>query len=181
MRISPTSFFDFLKRIVQSFLYRVQSLWAASTTTLPYLFGKGDLVKEITEQYPDPVSSRTVDDLPPRTRGLLQNDMHKCTGCGKCQKICPVGCIQIETEEGVFPEDKWVSVFDIDFSKCVFCSLCVDVCEPVSLTHSAKFEAAEADTRDLIFHYGRGGISGEQKKKWEEIRKSKREESGRLF
>lgn len=161
---------------------RIRSLWRAARTTAPYLFGGSEAVKEVTEQYPDPVSSRTVDDLPPRTRGLLHNDIQKCTGCGDCQTVCPTQAIVVQTEEGAFPEDRWVETFDIDFSRCVFCSHCVTICRPASLTHTPAFEGAETDLTKLIAHFGKGTISFEQRKKWEEMRQSKkREESGRLF
>jgi formate hydrogenlyase subunit 6/NADH:ubiquinone oxidoreductase subunit I len=95
--------------------------------------------------------------------------------------VCPVQCISLETEEGVFPEDKWVSVFDINFGVCVFCGVCVDHCAPQSLTHRPDFEVATVRASDLIHRFGLGRISTEQKRKWQDIRNQKKEESGRLF
>ena len=74
---------DYVKRLFGGGL----SLLVSSFSTIPYLLSMGDFRKEVTEQYPDPVSSRNQDDLPPRFRGLLENDINKCTGCGDCQKI----------------------------------------------------------------------------------------------
>lgn len=168
--------------VLSDIFQRLASLWRAARTTAPYFFGRTDFVKEVTEQYPDPVSSRTVDDLPPRTRGLLKNDILKCTGCGDCQTVCPVRAISVETEEGAFPEDRWVETFDIDFSRCIFCGHCVTACRPASLSHTAAFEGSESDLTKLVAHFGRGRISFDQRKKWEDARASKkREESGRLF
>ena len=131
------------------------SIAGACSTVLPYLFRWGDLHNEVTEDYPDPVSSKTADDLPPRSRGFLMNDIDRCTGCGECQKVCPVECIRIESEPGADSSKIWVSIFDIDFSKCIFCGLCVEVCLPASLTHTKKYEGSAYDLRDLVARYGR--------------------------
>ncbi|MCC7442223.1 MAG: 4Fe-4S binding protein [Bdellovibrionales bacterium] len=141
-------------------------------TTVPYLVGWGELRKEITEQYPDPVSSRTEDDLPPRTRGLLFNDIERCTGCLACSKVCPVGCIEIENEAGPDPEKKWVAVFSVDFSQCIFCGLCVESCQPASLMHTKQYEGSVYRVSDLKVGFGRGHVTQEQREKWDSMRKS---------
>ena len=73
---------------------------ASSLVLLPYFFGFGSNRKEITERYPDPVSSQTEEDLPPRYRGILYNDIDVCTGCGDCKDICPAGSIAISSTIG---------------------------------------------------------------------------------
>ena len=140
-----------LFRAVRSFIH---SLSAA----IPYLFNvnPNTLRKEVTEQYPDPVSSRTVDDLPPRTKGLVQNDIDQCIGCHDCAKACPVDCFTIESERLRDTQKEWVSLFNIDHSKCVFCGLCVDVCPTNSLTHSKRYEGAATTRADMIESFGRG-------------------------
>lgn len=147
-----------------------KSVWGSLVTALPYLFGLGDLRKEVTEQYPDPISSRTPDDLPSRTRGLLYNDIERCTGCKDCEKVCPSQCIRVETEPGSDPSKKWVSVFDIDFSRCVFCGLCVEICQPASLIHTRQYEGAVYDLADTVAAFGLGPVTIEQKAKWEQMR-----------
>ena len=132
------------------------SFLSSSAAALPNFFGKGELRKRVTEQYPDPVSSRTEDDLPARTRGILSNDIERCTGCGDCRKICPVECIRIETLPGPDLARPVVTVFDIDFGKCLLCGLCVEVCHPNSLTHTKRFEGAVYRISDLVMSFGRG-------------------------
>ena len=149
-----------------------KSVLGAARTTVPYLVGLGEHRKEVTEQYPDPVSSRTEDDLPPRTRGILYNDIERCTGCRVCQQVCPVRCIHIEEEPGPDPDKQWVAVFNIDFSKCIFCGLCVEFCQPASLTHTKQYEGAVYDVQNLRVEFGRGYVTDEQREKWERMRKA---------
>ena len=134
------------------------SLLRALTTTVPYLLNRNpnSLRKEVTEQYPDPVSSKTVDDLPPRTRGLLHNAIKQCIGCHECEKVCPVQCIRIESERLLDTGKEWVSVFDIDHSQCIFCGLCVEVCPTGSLTHSKRYEGAGLSRSQLVESFGEG-------------------------
>lgn len=134
------------------------SLCRALSASIPYLFNvnPNSLRKEVTEQYPDPVSSKTVDDLPPRTRGLLHNQIDQCIGCHECAKVCPVQCIQIESERLVETQKEWVSIFDIDHSKCLFCGLCVDVCPTNSLTHTKRYEGATGAKNELVESFGKG-------------------------
>ncbi|OFZ79915.1 MAG: hypothetical protein A2583_06540 [Bdellovibrionales bacterium RIFOXYD1_FULL_53_11] len=163
-------------------VYRgVKSVLGSCVTALPYLFNirSGDLRKEVTEQYPDPISSRTADDLPPRTRGLLFNDIEKCTGCRECERVCPARCITVDAEPEADPAKMWVSVFDIDFSRCVFCGLCVETCQPASLAHTRQYEGAVYMLPDLVASFGRGHVTAEQREKWDAWRKTKEaEEAG---
>lgn len=151
----------------------IRSLWGSLATALPYMTSirSGDLRREVTEQYPDPISSRTADDLPARARGLLYNDIERCTGCGECQLACPVGCIQVETEAGADASKRWVSVFNVDFARCTFCGLCVETCQPQSLVHTKQFEGAVYNLRDLVAAFGRGRVTDEQRAKWVMLRK----------
>ncbi|MBC7691266.1 MAG: 4Fe-4S binding protein [Methylotenera sp.] len=145
-----------------------RSLFGSFMTALPYLLNvnSGDLRKEVTEQYPDPVSSKTADDLPPRTRGLLFNDIDRCSACRECEWVCPVHCIEVETQSVPADAKVWVSKFDIDFAKCIFCGLCVEVCQPASLIHTKQFEGSVYDVRDLKKSFGRGPIGEDQRRKW---------------
>ena len=125
--------------------------------TLPYsvsLFSS-DLKKEVTERYPDRVSSKTSDDLPPRTRGFLFNEIDLCTGCGDCQLVCPASCITVKNDLSPNPTKTLVSIFEIDHSLCVLCGLCIEVCHPQSLKHSKKFEYAKKSREEMIENFGK--------------------------
>ncbi len=163
------SFVDPLREYFGGLASVLRSARRSFSGTIPYLFGFGESRKEVTEFYPDPVSSRTEDDLPPRTRGFLINEIEKCTGCGDCVTVCPVRCIDLVTEPGPDPKRLWVSVFDIHRGRCVLCGLCVDVCKPRSLSHTRRFEGAVQRLEDLKSSFGRGNVSDEQRARWTRV------------
>lgn len=172
------SVFSTLRNYFSERMLSIRSTCGSFMTAFPYLLGVGDYRKEVTEQYPDPISSKTADDLPPRSRGLLFNDIDRCTGCRACEKVCPTRCIQIEVERGTGIGKDWVSVFDIDVSRCVFCGLCVEVCQPASLSHTKHYESASYAITDMVSSFGRGRITPEQKQKWAELRRQNETEEG---
>lgn len=53
----------------------------------------------------------------------------KCTGCGACSNICPVGAITMKERNGcfIFPE--------VEASKCVHCGACLKRCPLNNLVH----------------------------------------------
>ncbi len=167
--VDETSISDTIKTYFRELYLGARAMWLAVSAALPYLNGgrSQDIRKEVTEQYPDPVSSRTADDLPPRTRGLLFNDIERCTGCGDCERVCPTHAIRLEAVDLAESAKTWVSVFDIDFARCTFCGLCVESCNPASLIHTKQFEGAVYSKEDLVASFGRGRISVEHLQKME--------------
>lgn len=163
MRLSVASS---IREYVTDLIQRMRSLGETMIAALPYVFGASDSRREITEQYPDPISSKTIDDLPPRSRGMLFNRIEKCTGCGECEKVCPTRCINVKAEPGRTENMLWVSVFDIDVSKCIFCGLCTDVCMPQSLTHTKAYEASVKSPKELLLSFGLGPVTDEQRARW---------------
>jgi formate hydrogenlyase subunit 6/NADH:ubiquinone oxidoreductase subunit I len=61
-------------------------------------------------------------------------------------------------------------VFDIDFSMCVFCGLCVDICPPGSISHTRRYEGATFTLSEMVASFGRGMITPEQQVRWAELR-----------
>lgn len=161
---------DDARRIRGDFIATVLGYFSSLKVIIPYFLGLGAHRKVVTEEYPDPVSSRTEVDLPMKTRGILVNEIDLCTGCGSCVEICPARCIRMETEASPDPEKKWVSVFEIDFTRCVLCGLCTEVCEPDSLKHTKKFIPSSTQLKKFTVDYGRGPISPEQREKWQRMK-----------
>jgi len=147
-------FMDYISSTKRNIVSILRSL----KTTVRYIFNKNpnSPYKEITEQYPDPVSSKTPDDLPARTRGVLKNKIEQCIGCHECALVCPTQTIFIESEKQEDTQKEWVSIFNIDHAKCVFCGLCVEGCPTGSLIHEKTYELSEKNKIDLVLRFGRG-------------------------
>lgn len=99
------------------------------------------------------------DDLPPRTRGVIALIEENCTVCMLCARECPAWCIHIDSHKEVEPatteggRDRSRHVLDrfaIDWSVCMYCSICVDVCPFDALHWSPEYAYAEGDLRDLV-------------------------------
>ena len=142
------------------------TLFMALRTTFPYMVGASNTYKEVTEEYPDRVSARMPEDLPPRYRGFIHNDIEICSGCRYCSEVCPIDCIHIETEPGPERNLSWVAVFDVDHARCMFCGLCVEVCPTKSLEHTREYQGSVFRLNDLVQSYGRGYATREMKQRW---------------
>ncbi len=97
--------------------------------------------------------------LPPRSRGVIGLLEENCTSCMLCARECPDWCIHIESHTEVVPagsgggRDRTRPVLDrfaIDFSLCMYCGICIEVCPFDALFWSPEFEYAEPDLRDLL-------------------------------
>jgi formate hydrogenlyase subunit 6/NADH:ubiquinone oxidoreductase subunit I len=119
---------------------------------------EGEIRKIDTEFYPDPVSSRSKDDFPARARGLLFNEIEKCNGCGLCRDVCPTKCIDVASVMNERNNRPWVTKFEIDYSNCIFCGKCVEVCEPESLSQTKEIQPAVVDLKSLRTDFGRGDL-----------------------
>ena len=107
-----------------------------------------------TAQYPD-----ALPDLPPRSRGVIALFEENCTVCMLCARECPVWCIYIDSHKETVPpveeggRERSRNVLDrfaIDFSLCMYCSICIEACPFDALFWSPEFEYAEYDIRNLL-------------------------------
>jgi NADH-quinone oxidoreductase subunit I len=106
-----------------------------------------------TRQYPD-----VAPDLPPRSRGVIALLEENCTVCMLCARECPDWCIYIDShkEEVHIPgaarsrQRNVLDRFAIDFSLCMYCGICIEVCPFDALFWSPEFEYAEYDIRELL-------------------------------
>jgi glutamate synthase (NADPH/NADH) small chain len=75
-----------------------------------------------------------------RYRGFHTNDIDKCIGCGSCEEICQNAAIDLVPVEGIKGEDGDSGLRPkIDYGRCCWCALCVDICTTNSLGMSNKF------------------------------------------
>ena len=114
-----------------------------------------------TAEYPD-----VKPELPPRSRGVIALLDENCTSCMLCARECPDWCIYIDshkeeipptTEGGRARQRNVLDRFAIDFSLCMYCGICVEVCPFDALFWSPEFEYAELDIRNMVHEKGRLG------------------------
>jgi NADH-quinone oxidoreductase subunit I len=114
------------------------------------------LRKTVTENYPEePVHFQ------PRYRGIhvLHRDesgLEKCVGCFLCAAACPARCIYIEAAENTDSQrisagERYARVYNIDYSRCIFCGYCVEACPTDAITHGHGFELATSNINAMIY------------------------------
>jgi NADH-quinone oxidoreductase subunit I len=103
--------------------------------------------RSVTRQYPE-----VKPDLPPRSRGVIALLEENCTSCMLCARECPDWCIYIESHKEAQPPEveggrarnkNVLDRFAIDFSLCMYCGICIEVCPFDALFWSPEFEYAE--------------------------------------
>ena len=86
-------------------------------------------------------------DLPPRSRGVIGLLEENCTVCMLCARECPDWCIYIESHKQALPAPEGrrprvrnaLDRFAIDFSLCMYCGICIEVCPYDALFWSPEF------------------------------------------
>ncbi|MCG6940515.1 MAG: FAD-dependent oxidoreductase [Thiohalocapsa sp.] len=75
-------------------------------------------------------------------RGFHLNDWQLCIGCSTCQKVCDNAAITMVEIPGL-PEDAAKGVRNlrpaIDYGRCCWCALCVDLCPTGSISLSREY------------------------------------------
>ncbi len=118
----------------------------------------------------DPIGREAAE----RYRGFHQNDLTKCIGCGSCEVICQNAAIDMVPVSDPKPGDSGLRPM-IDYGRCCWCALCVDVCMTGSLTMSNEYTWVDSDPDAFRF------IPGVDKKPWDEEEKGyQREDIRRL-
>lgn len=132
----------------------IQSIFTGLGVTWRHLFRRS-----VTLQYPDERF-----DLPPGSRSKLYVNIDDCIGCNLCARACPVNCIDIETVKATSdvdlgktstgnPKRLWVTRFDIDMAKCMYCDLCVYPCPTECIYMVPEYEYSDFDRSNLVFKF----------------------------
>ena len=107
-----------------------------------------------TAEYPDVPPS-----LPPRSRGVIALLEENCTVCMLCARECPDWCIYIDSHKETLPatteggrerQRNVLDRFDIDFSLCMYCGICIEVCPFDALFWSPEFDYSGSDPISLL-------------------------------
>lgn len=100
-----------------------------------------------TENYPFEKQA-----APPRTRGLLQWNPEKCTGCCLCSTDCPANAIEMITLDK--KAKRFVLRYHVD--RCAFCAQCVQSCRFSCLEMSSEaWELSATSKEPFTVTYGR--------------------------
>ena len=114
----------------------------------------------------------------PRSRGVIALLPENCTVCMLCARECPDWCIYIESHQEPVPGHEYggapdpahapagrgrqrvrnvLDRFAIDFSLCMYCGICVEVCPFEALFWSPEYEFSEVKIADLLHDKSRLG------------------------
>ena len=97
-------------------------------------------------------------DTADRYRGFHFNDLQECIGCGNCSTICMNGAIDmIElAKEHNIEADKGDSGLRprVDYGRCCWCALCVDVCPTGSLNLTKDYDYISSDANSFLWTPG---------------------------
>ncbi len=131
-----------------------KSIFTGMGITIRHFFGPS-----VTLQYPDEKM-----ELPENSRAKLYVNIDDCIGCFLCARACPVNCIDIETAPATAdvdlgktstgnPKRFWLTRFDIDMAKCMYCDLCVHPCPTNCIYMVPDYEYSEFDRSNLIYSF----------------------------
>lgn len=78
-----------------------------------------------------------------QSRSSFAMELNLCTGCMDCENVCPTQAIGLSfyaNSDETFSEKQSLDIQQlvVDYSKCVYCGLCVDICEPKALTYKRE-------------------------------------------
>ena len=99
----------------------------------------------------------------PNYRGFHVNDWEKCIGCGTCASICDNSAIRMVDIKDL-PSDPIKGIKarrpSIDYGRCCWCALCVDVCPTASLALSREYVHVGLDLNTFFILPNEKGMHG---------------------
>ena len=127
--------------------------WAGFGVTFRTMFRK-----TFTQGYPEKGQEKIT---APRFHGRHQlnrwpDGLEKCVGCELCAWACPADAIYVEgadntEEERYSPGERYGSVYQINYLRCILCGMCIEACPTRALTMTNIYELADDNRSDLIY------------------------------
>ena len=128
--------------------------WAGFGVTFNTMFRK-----TFTQSYPHKKGAEKV--TMPRFHGRHQlnrwpDGLEKCVGCELCAWACPADAIYVEgasnTEEARYsPGERYGSVYQINYLRCILCGMCIEACPTRALTMTNEFKISDDSRTKLIY------------------------------
>ena len=110
-----------------------------------------------------------------RYRGFHINDTDKCIGCGRCEVICENKAIDMVKDAQTDPETGDSGLRPrVDYGRCCWCALCIDVCSTGSLKMSNRYSWVTEKADTCVY------TPGVQQKGWDKDEKGYRQENETL-
>jgi len=103
-------------------------------------------------------------ELPVRSRGTIGLLEENCTVCMLCARECPDWCLHIDSHKEPLPPlgprgrprvRHVLDRFAIDFSLCMYCGICIEVCPFDALFWAPDFGYEATQHADLTHERGR--------------------------
>jgi NADH-quinone oxidoreductase subunit I len=95
-----------------------------------------------------------------RGQHVLKRDekgAERCTACGLCAVACPAEAITMTAaerkkgEEGLYREEKYASVYEINMLRCIFCGLCEEACPKEAIFLTDRIVPTDFQRDDFIY------------------------------
>ena len=100
----------------------------------PFTVWKNVIRPPVTIRHPENVEGSS------RYRGFHINDIQQCIGCGTCEEICQNKALDLVPVEGIEAKSGDSGLRPrVDYGRCCWCALCVDICTTNSLGMSNNF------------------------------------------
>src|SRR4029078_7003733 len=95
-----------------------------------------------------------------RGQHVLKRDEHgaeRCTACGLCAVACPAEALTMTAaerkkgEEGLYREEKYALVYEINMLRCIFCGLCEEACPKEAIFLTDRLVPTEFKRKEFIY------------------------------